>query len=177
EEERDGDDSARLGLRLGRQGHRPRHAAGRPSVGHLRRGGAARSCHPQTDDRAQNDAHHPRLVVHAPGPHVARVDAHERTPRTCRGPTAALSSWGVARGGNATDPITLPVVHEVARDEPLETGRYGDALRRSWGLIALIVVPLTLIVFLVSFSLPKTYRATSRLVFNTTSDPLAPTDA
>jgi capsular exopolysaccharide synthesis family protein len=68
-------------------------------------------------------------------------------------------------------------VHEVARDEPLEAGRYGDALRRSWGLIALIVVPLTLIVFLVSFSLPKTYRATSRLVFNTTADPLAPTDA
>jgi tyrosine-protein kinase len=98
-------------------------------------------------------------------------------PRTCRKPTRALSSWGVARGGNASDPITLPVVHEVARDEPLEAGRYGDALRRSWGLVALIVIPLTLIVFFVSLSLPKTYRATSQLAFNTTADPLANTDA
>jgi capsular exopolysaccharide synthesis family protein len=83
----------------------------------------------------------------------------------------------MARARNAPEPLELPVVHELPPDEPLETGRYLDALGRSWGLIALIVIPLTLIVFVVSLSLPKTYRATSRLVLDTTADPLAASDA
>ena len=57
-------------------------------------------------------------------------------------------------------------------DQPVETGRYLDALRRSKLLIVLIVVPLTAAVLLVSLMLPKTYRATSKVVVEGVSDPL-----
>ena len=57
-------------------------------------------------------------------------------------------------------------------DQPVETGRYLDALRRSKLLIVLIVVPLTAAVLLVSLMLPKTYRATSKVVVAGVSDPL-----
>jgi polysaccharide biosynthesis transport protein len=57
-------------------------------------------------------------------------------------------------------------------DQPVETGRYLDALRRSKLLIALIVVPLTLAVFVVSLLLPQTYRATAKIVVENADDPL-----
>jgi capsular exopolysaccharide synthesis family protein len=62
-------------------------------------------------------------------------------------------------------------------DQPVETGRYLDALRRSKLLIALIVVPLVGVVVGVSLMLPKTYRATAKIVFDSTADPLASSDA
>jgi capsular exopolysaccharide synthesis family protein len=77
----------------------------------------------------------------------------------------------------ATDPAARPGVLELPSEEPVDAGRYASALRRSWWLIALIVVPLTLIVLFVSLSLPKTYRGTAKLVFDPTADPLAPSDA
>lgn len=68
-------------------------------------------------------------------------------------------------------PPTLPP------DEPIEVGRYASALRRSWLLILLIVVPLTGAVFLVSLALPKTYQATAKIVVESGADPLATRDA
>jgi capsular exopolysaccharide synthesis family protein len=49
-------------------------------------------------------------------------------------------------------------------DQPVDVRRYLGALRRSAWLIALIVVPLTLTVLIVSLTLPKTYRATAKIV-------------
>jgi capsular exopolysaccharide synthesis family protein len=53
---------------------------------------------------------------------------------------------------------------ELPPDDPVEVGRYLDAFRRSKWLIALIVVSLTGAVLLISFLMPKTYRATAKLV-------------
>jgi Mrp family chromosome partitioning ATPase/capsular polysaccharide biosynthesis protein len=61
-------------------------------------------------------------------------------------------------------------------DEPIEVGRYVSALRRSWLLILLIVVPLTAAVFLVSLTLPEAYRATAKLVVESAADPLETRD-
>jgi capsular exopolysaccharide synthesis family protein len=58
-------------------------------------------------------------------------------------------------------------------DQPVETGRYLDALRRSKLLIALIVLPLTAAVLIGSLLLPKTYRATAKIVVGGASDPLS----
>ena len=59
-----------------------------------------------------------------------------------------------------------------ALDQPVETGRYLDTLRRSKLLIALIVLPLTAAVLIGSLMLPKTYRATAKIVVGSASDPL-----
>ncbi|HEY8192735.1 MAG TPA: CpsD/CapB family tyrosine-protein kinase [Gaiellaceae bacterium] len=61
-------------------------------------------------------------------------------------------------------------------DQPVETGRYLDALRRSKLLIALIVLPLAAVVLLVSLLLPKTYQATAKIVLESSSDPLQTRD-
>jgi capsular exopolysaccharide synthesis family protein len=61
-------------------------------------------------------------------------------------------------------------------DQPVETGRYFDALRRSKLLIALIVLPLTIMVFVVSSLLPQTYRATAKIVLQSAPDPLQISD-
>jgi capsular exopolysaccharide synthesis family protein len=57
-------------------------------------------------------------------------------------------------------------------EQPIETGRYLDALRRSKLLIAAIILVLTSTVFLVSTALPKTYRATAKIVVGDAADPL-----
>jgi capsular exopolysaccharide synthesis family protein len=57
-------------------------------------------------------------------------------------------------------------------DQPVETGRYVDALRRSKLLIALIVVPLVAVVTVVSLLVPETYRATAKIVFEDASGAL-----
>jgi capsular exopolysaccharide synthesis family protein len=61
-------------------------------------------------------------------------------------------------------------------DEPIEVGRYLGALRRSWLLILLIVVPLTTAVVLVSASLAPSYRATAKIVVESAADPLQTRD-
>lgn len=61
-------------------------------------------------------------------------------------------------------------------DQPVETGRYLDALRRSTLLIALIVLPLVAVVLLVSLLLPKTYQATAKIVLESAADPLQTRD-
>jgi capsular exopolysaccharide synthesis family protein len=64
----------------------------------------------------------------------------------------------------------------VPADEPIEVGRYLGALRRSWLLILLIVVPLTAAVVLVSLSLAPTYRATAKILVESAADPLQTRD-
>ena len=66
---------------------------------------------------------------------------------------------------------------DLPHDEPVEVGRYVDALRRSRLLIALIIVPVTLAVLFISLALPKTYRATSKIVLEGTTDSVSGTDA
>ena len=61
-------------------------------------------------------------------------------------------------------------------DQPLETGRYLDALRRSKLLIVLVVLPLTAVVLVVSLLLPKTYRGTAKIVVEGASAPLQTND-
>jgi capsular exopolysaccharide synthesis family protein len=65
---------------------------------------------------------------------------------------------------------------EIDDAEPVEVGRYVDALRRSWLLILLIVVPLTVGVYLFSASRPERYRATTKLVYEGGADPLGTSD-
>jgi capsular exopolysaccharide synthesis family protein len=74
---------------------------------------------------------------------------------------------------NGLAPYTAPV---LAPDQPVDTGRYLDALRRSKLLIALIVLPLTAVVLVVSLLFPKTYRATAKIVVEGASDPLGGSD-
>jgi capsular exopolysaccharide synthesis family protein len=66
---------------------------------------------------------------------------------------------------------------DLPPDEPVEVGRYLDALRRSKWLIALIVASLTGAVLLISFLLPKTYSATSKIAFVQAPDSLSSSDA
>jgi Mrp family chromosome partitioning ATPase len=50
--------------------------------------------------------------------------------------------------------------------EPVEVPRYLASLRRSWGLIVVIVVSMTAAVYFISSALPKTYEATARIVMD-----------
>ena len=61
-------------------------------------------------------------------------------------------------------------------DQPVDVRRYLGALRRGAWLIALIVVPLTLTVLVVSLTLPKTYRATAKIVKSDTGGVLGSGD-
>ena len=62
-------------------------------------------------------------------------------------------------------------------DQPVDVARYLGALRRGAWLIALIVVPLTLTVLVVSLALPKSYRATAKIVKADTAGVFEPGDA
>lgn len=53
---------------------------------------------------------------------------------------------------------------DAADDQPVEIPRFLAALRRAWWLIALIVIPFTGVVLVLSLVLPKAYDATARLV-------------
>ena len=88
-----------------------------------------------------------------------------------------IRGGGVAPGGEMGEGVLRYAPPEVVSDEPVEVGRYADALRRSRLLIALIILPLTLLVYFLSTQLPKTYRATSKIVLQGTSDPFSNDDA
>jgi capsular exopolysaccharide synthesis family protein len=76
--------------------------------------------------------------------------------------------------GNGVGRYNAP---ELPSDEPLEVGRYFGELRRSWRLITLIVAVLTAAVLVISLILPKTYRATSKIVLQESADSLSGADA
>jgi Mrp family chromosome partitioning ATPase/capsular polysaccharide biosynthesis protein len=63
-----------------------------------------------------------------------------------------------------------------AGEEPIEVRRHLDAIRRARWLIAGIVALLTIVVVVVSASLPNRYKATASIVKNVDTDPLASTD-
>jgi capsular exopolysaccharide synthesis family protein len=62
-------------------------------------------------------------------------------------------------------------------DQPIEVRRSLEALRRARGVIALVVLATTAAVVAVSLYLPKTYRATADIVFQTTTNPFQSTDS
>jgi len=55
---------------------------------------------------------------------------------------------------------------EPPPEQPIDVQRYVNALRRSRGLIAAIVIGLTALVLLLSLMLPKTYTAQSTILFD-----------
>jgi Mrp family chromosome partitioning ATPase len=61
-------------------------------------------------------------------------------------------------------------------DQPVDFPRFVGALRRAWWLIALIVIPFTGVVLVLSLVLPKTYDATARLVVQSEASALAGAD-
>lgn len=61
-------------------------------------------------------------------------------------------------------------------DQPVDVARYLGALRRGAWLIALIIVPLTLTVLVVSLALAKTYRATAKIVMANSAGVFEPGD-
>jgi Mrp family chromosome partitioning ATPase len=60
--------------------------------------------------------------------------------------------------------------------EPVDVPRHLASLRRSWGLIAAIVVAMSATVFLISSALPETYEATARIVMDDRAGNLEPSD-
>lgn len=57
-----------------------------------------------------------------------------------------------------------PPPEELADEQPVDVPRFVAAVRRDWWLIALIVIPLTMTVLVLSLVLPNNYDATARLV-------------
>jgi capsular polysaccharide biosynthesis protein len=66
---------------------------------------------------------------------------------------------------------------EPPPEQPIDVQRYVNALRRSRGLIAAIVIGLTAFVLVLSLMLPKTYTAQATILFDETSTAADPTDA
>jgi Mrp family chromosome partitioning ATPase len=68
-------------------------------------------------------------------------------------------------------------VHQIGDEEPTDVSRYISAIRRGGWLIALIVIPLTATVLVLSLVLPKGYSATASIVIEERGSVLAPADA
>ena len=64
-----------------------------------------------------------------------------------------------------TTPVSQLRPIELPPEQPIDVGRYANALRRSKLLIAAIVIAVTGIVLLMSLALPKTYSASSTILF------------
>jgi len=58
-------------------------------------------------------------------------------------------------------------------EQPIELRRHLDALRRSRALIAALVAVMTAVAVGISLALPKSYKATARILYNASADPLA----
>jgi Mrp family chromosome partitioning ATPase len=66
---------------------------------------------------------------------------------------------------------------EFPPEQPIDVGRYANALRRSRGLIAAIIVGVTGIVLALSLALPKTYSAAATILFDEGPSVTGSTDA
>jgi len=66
----------------------------------------------------------------------------------------------------ATAPVSQLHALDLPPEQPIDVGRYANALRRSKVLIAAIVVAVTAIVLLMSLALPKTYSAHATILFD-----------
>ena len=65
-----------------------------------------------------------------------------------------------------TTPVSQLRPIELPPEQPIDVGRYANALRRSKLLIAAIVIAVTGIVLLMSLALPKTYSADATILFD-----------
>jgi len=77
----------------------------------------------------------------------------------------------------ATERVSRLRAIEPQQEQPVDVRRYLNALRGSWLLIALIVVPLTAGVLVLSMSLPKTYSSTATMLLDESPDITASADA
>jgi Mrp family chromosome partitioning ATPase len=66
---------------------------------------------------------------------------------------------------------------DLPQEQPIDVGRYVEALRRSKWLIVAIVVAVTGIVLLMSLALPKTYAAQATILFDEGPSVTGTTDA
>src|SRR4051794_2005927 len=66
---------------------------------------------------------------------------------------------------------------ELPPEEPIDVGRYANALRRSKLLIVSIVLVVTGLVLLMSLALPKTYSAQATILFDEGQSITTTTDA
>lgn len=75
--------------------------------------------------------------------------------------------------------VPLPRLHalEPPPEQAIDVRRYVNALRRSWLLIAAIVVGLTALVLMLSLALPKTYTARATILFDESTTVTSATDA
>ena len=78
-----------------------------------------------------------------------------------------------------TTPVSQLRPIELPPEQPIDVGRYANALRRSKLLIAAIVIAVTAIVLLLSLALPKTYSASATILFDESQSatPTTTTDA
>jgi capsular polysaccharide biosynthesis protein len=74
-------------------------------------------------------------------------------------------------------PVSQLHALEIPPEQPIDVGRYANALRRSKVLIAAIVVAVTAIVLLLSLALPKTYSADATMLFDESPSLTSTTDA
>jgi capsular polysaccharide biosynthesis protein len=74
-------------------------------------------------------------------------------------------------------PVSQLHALEIPPEQPIDVGRYANALRRSKVLIAAIVVAVTAIVLLMSLALPKTYSANATMLFDESPSLTSTTDA
>ena len=74
-------------------------------------------------------------------------------------------------------PVSQLHALELPPDQPIDVGRYANALRRSKLLIVAIVVAVTAIVLVMSLLLPKTYSADATILFDEGQSITTATDA
>jgi capsular polysaccharide biosynthesis protein/MinD-like ATPase involved in chromosome partitioning or flagellar assembly len=72
----------------------------------------------------------------------------------------------VAEDSQAKDRVARLEPREPSTEQPVDVGRYANALARNRVLIALIVIGLSAVVLTLSLALPKTYKATARILLD-----------
>ena len=74
-------------------------------------------------------------------------------------------------------PVSQLHALELPPEQPIDVGRYANALRRSKLLIVAIVVVVTGLVLLMSLALPKSYSAKATILFDQGQTLTSTTDA
>src|SRR5215204_921139 len=72
----------------------------------------------------------------------------------------------MAEDSQARDSVARLQPREPSREQPVDVGRYANALARNRVLIALIVIGVSGVVLTLSLALPKTYKATARILLD-----------
>ena len=72
----------------------------------------------------------------------------------------------MAEDSQAREPVARVQPREPSPEQPVDVGRYANALARNRVLIALIVIGVSAVVLTLSLALPKTYKATARILLD-----------